>query len=287
MGGLEAPRRPTASRPRSSGRRPRRPFIATYQATLASSLEADGVEVVLNVAPERPDRRARAAAAVQPGALTASPTSSSSTPIAPEPALDLVDAGARRRHPRDVDASCRSTARTPITVTYNAVLQAMVDGRDGVRRDRRQGLRARGHRHPGDPESSSRWDDGRDEALALCPDVRSSAQVQGLFQPPVAQQAVVQYLSTNPAGVDAVLQAGTMGWAIRDAFEPVRAAGPADRRYRRIAGLRRVGRCRTPTTPTSARRHRPSRWRQSAAQIGLKMLAGAGPKMNHIVWQPS
>jgi hypothetical protein len=25
---------------------------------------------------------------------------------------------------------------------------------------------------------------------------------------------------------------------------------------------------------------------QSAAQIGLKVLSGAGPKVNHIVWQP-
>ena len=54
--------------------------------------------------------------------------------------------------------------------------------------------------------------------LELCPDVKVVGSVQGMFQPPLAQQATVQYLSTNPAGVDAVIQTGTMGWAVRDAF---------------------------------------------------------------------
>ena len=88
----------------------------------------------------------------------------------------------------------------------------------------------------------SRGRTATEKALALCPDVTVAGQVQGLFQPPVAQQAVVQYLATNPAGVDAVLQAGTMGWAIRDAFEQSGLPVPPICRYRRFAGLRGVGR---------------------------------------------
>ncbi len=265
------------------GQAPAAPFISTYQSTLADSLEAAGVEIVLNVAPNDPSD--------VPGqlqqfgqALSLQPDIIFFNAAAPEAALDLVS----QAHDAGIPViSMVSQIDSPysISVTYNANLQAMVGAAETVKNIGGKGSLLEVTGIPGISNEIA-WEDGNEKALALCPDVTVAGQAQGMFQPPVAQQAVVQYLATNPAGVDAVVQAGTMGWAIRDAFEqsglpvpPISDIGAsqgfaawaaADPDYPYVGTA-------TPAVPMA----------QSAAQIGLKVLAGAGPKVNHVVWAPA
>ncbi|APZ35409.1 hypothetical protein BOH66_15020 [Microbacterium aurum] len=264
------------------GQAPAAPFIAAYQGALADSLEAYGVDVVLNVAPNDPTD--------VPGqlqqfgqALSLKPDIIFFNAAAPEAALDLVS----QAHDAGIPViSMVSQIDSPyaISVTYNANLQAMVGAAYTLQNIGGEGSILEVTGIPGISNEIA-WEDGTEKALALCPDVTVAGQAQGMFQPPVAQQAVVQYLATNPAGVDAVLQAGTMGWAIRDAFEqsgipvpPIADIGAsqgfaawaaADPAYPYVGTS-------TPAVPMA----------QSAAQIGVKVLSGAGPKLNHIVWEP-
>lgn len=265
------------------GQAPAAPFIATYQGALADSLEAYGIDVVLNVAPNDPTD--------VPGqlqqfgqALSLKPDIIFFNAAAPEAALDLVS----QAHDAGIPViSMVSQIDSPyaVTVTYNSNLQAMVGAAETLKNINGKGSILEVTGIPGISNEIA-WEDGTEKALALCPDVTVAGQAQGMFQPPVAQQAVVQYLATNPAGVDAVLQAGTMGWAIRDAFEqsglpvpPIADIGAsqgfaawaaADESYPYVGTS-------TPAVPMA----------QSAAQVGVKVLAGAGPKVNHIVWQPN
>lgn len=264
------------------GTSPAAPFISVYQQTLASALEEAGVDVVLNVAPNDPSD--------VPGqlqqfsqAISLKPDVIFLNPVAPEPALDLVEEAHAAGIPV-VSIVVPIDSPYAVSVTYNAVLQSMqtasaVFGSIGGSGDV---LEVTGV--PGIPVQVF-WDAGRDASLELCPDIDVIGSVQGLFQPPLAQQAVVQYLATNPAGVDAVIQAGTMGWAIRDAFAqagqpvpPIQDAGGSRGMVAYAAandGYPYVG---TATPPVDMAR--------MAAQVGVKILAGAGPKLNHIVWAP-
>ena len=201
---------------------------------------------------------------------------------APEAALDLVS----QAHDAGIPViSMVSQIDSPysITVTYNS--QSPGHGRRG--RTRVKSIDGKGSllEVTGIPGISNEiaWEDGTEKALALCPDVTVAGQVQGMFQPPVAQQAVVQYLATNPAGVDAVLQAGTMGWAIRDAFEQSGLPVPPIADIGASQGFAAWA-AANPDYPYVGTATPAVAMAQSAAQIGLKVLAGAGPKVNHVVW---
>jgi ribose transport system substrate-binding protein len=264
------------------GQAPAAPFIATYQGALAESLKAYGVDVILNVAPNDPtDVPGQLQQFAQ--ALSLKPDIIFFNAAAPEAAIDLVS----QAHDAGIPViSMVSQIDSPyaISVTYNANLQAMVGAAETVKNINGKGSLLEVTGIPGISNEIA-WEDGTKKALALCPDVTIAGQAQGMFQPPVAQQAVVQYLATNPAGVDAVLQAGTMGWAIRDAFQqsgmpvpPIADIGASQGFAAWAEGQNSypyVGTA-TPAVPMA----------QSAAQIGLKVLSGAGPKVNHIVWQP-
>ena len=84
------------------GQAPAAPFIATYQSTLADSLEAAGVDIVLNVAPNDPSD--------VPGqlqqfgqALSLKPDIIFFNATAPEAALDLVSQAHDAGIPGDLD----------------------------------------------------------------------------------------------------------------------------------------------------------------------------------------
>ncbi len=264
------------------GQAPAAPFIATYQETLADSLEAYGIDVVLNVAPNDPTD--------VPGqlqqfgqALSLKPDIIFFNAAAPEAALDLV----AQAHDAGIPViSMVSQIDSPysITVTYNANLQAMVGAAHTLQSIDGKGSILEVTGIPGISNEIA-WEDGTEKALALCPDVTVAGQAQGMFQPPVAQQAVVQYLATNPAGVDAVLQAGTMGWAIRDAFEQSGLPVPPIADIGGSQGFAAWA-AADPAYPYVGTATPAVAMAQSAAQIGVKVLAGAGPKLNHVVWQP-
>lgn len=264
------------------GTSPAAPFISVYQDTLASALGDAGVEVVLNVAPNDPSD--------VPGqlqqfsqAISLKPDIIFFNPVAPEPALDLVEEAHAAGIPV-VSVVVPIDSPYAISITYNGVLQSMetasaVFGSIGGSGDV---LEVTGV--PGIPNQLF-WDAGRDKALELCPDIKVVSSVQGLFQPPLAQQAVVQYLATNPAGVDAVIQAGTMGWAIRDAFTQAGQPVPPIQDVGASQGMAAFA-AANPDYPYVGTATPPVDMAKAAAQIGIKVLSGAGIKLNHIVNRP-
>ncbi|MCC2028856.1 substrate-binding domain-containing protein [Microbacterium sp. YMB-B2] len=264
------------------GQAPAAPFIAAYQETLAAALEDAGVDVILNVAPNDPTdvpgqlQQFSQAIALKPDIIFFNPG-------APEPAIGLVDEAHAAGIPV-VSVVVPIDSPNAISVTYNAVLQSMttasavfdsIGGAGSV-------LEVTGV--PGIPNEIF-WEAGRDYALEECRDIKVVGSVQGLFQPPLAQQAVVQYLTTNPAGVDAVIQAGTMGWAIRDSFAQAGQPIPPIQDVGSSQGMAAYA-LENPDYPYVGTATPPVAMAKMAAQVGVKVLAGAGPKVNHIVWNP-
>ncbi|WP_431778974.1 substrate-binding domain-containing protein [Microbacterium aurantiacum] len=264
------------------GQAPAAPYIATFQAQLLESLEAQDIEVVANLAPNDPTD--------VPGqiqmfnqALSLKPDIIFLNPAAPEAALDLV-AQAHDAGIPVVSTVVPLDSPYAISLANNSNLQAMETAAGVLGAIGGTGTILQVDGVPGIPPQLF-WEDGIENALELCPDVTIAGQVQGFFQPPAAQQAVVQYLATNPAGVDAVFQAGSMGWAIRDAFQQAGLEVPPIQDINASQGMAAFA-AANPDYPYFGTATPPIPAAKAAAQIGIKVLAGAGPKVNQIVWGP-
>lgn len=262
------------------GQAPSAPAIAVYTKSLVASLQAAGVNIVLNVAPTSPTD--------VPGqiqmfnqALALKPDVIYFMPAAAEASVQLIAAAKAANIPVIVGLNPVDSPDA-VNVVQNNTLQAMESASGIVNAMGGKGDVLEVLGIPGIAVEKN-WEAGIEATLKLCPNVTVAGKVTGLFQPPVAQQAVVQWLSTHPTGVSGVLQAGTMGWAIRDAFiksnvpvPPISDNGASqgmaswalaqkDYKYIGIA---------TPMDPQA----------KLLAQVGLRILAGAGPKINQIVW---
>jgi ribose transport system substrate-binding protein len=264
------------------GQAPAAPYIATFQKQLTASLTAQGVDIVANFAPKDPTD--------VPGqiqmfnqALSLKPDVIFFNPAAPEASVNL----AKQAHDAGIPViSMVTQLNSPyaITITQNSQLQAMetAAGVFGAIGGKGSVLEVTGV--PGIPPEVL-WEGGVKKALALCPDVKIASQVQGLFQPAAAQQAVVQYLATNPAGVDGVLQAGGMGWAARDGFQQSGQKVPPIQDILASQGMIAYASANK-DYPYFGTATPPIPMAKAAAQIGLKVLEGAGPKVNQIIWAP-
>nr|WP_274637172.1 substrate-binding domain-containing protein [Microbacterium bovistercoris] len=264
------------------GQAPAAPFIAAFQKQLAESLTAEGVKIVANLAPNDPTD--------VPGqiqmfnqALSLKPDVIFFNAAAPESSVTL----AKQAYDAGIPViSMVATLDSPyaITVAFNTPLQAMETGAGVLGAIGGKGSVLEVNGIPGIP-SQTLWEAGSKAVLDLCPDVKVAGQVQGLYQPPAAQQAVVQYLATNPAGVDGVLQAGTMGLAIRDGFTQAGLTPPPIQDISASQGMIAYA-AANPSYPYFGTATPPIPQAKATAQIGLKVLEGAGPKINHIVWAP-
>ncbi|MET0781726.1 MAG: substrate-binding domain-containing protein [Microbacterium sp.] len=264
------------------GQAPAAPYIAAYQEQLVDSLEALDVDIVANLAPNDPTD--------VPGqiqmfnqALSLAPDIIFLTPAAPDAALDLVQQAYDAGIPV-ISAIVPLDSPYAVSIANNSNLQAMETAAGILGAIGGTGSILKVDGVPGIPPQLF-WEDGIEKALELCPDVTIAGQVQGFFQPPAAQQAVVQFLATNPAGADAVFQAGSMGWAIRDAFEQAGLPVPPIQDINASQGMAAYA-AANPDYPYFGTATPPIPAAQAAAQIGVKVLAGAGPKMNQIVWGP-
>jgi ribose transport system substrate-binding protein len=120
--------------------------------------------------------------------------------------------------------------------------------------------------------------------LDACPDVKLAGEIDGNFAPPAVRAAVLQYLATNPGKVDGVFHTATMGASIIGAFQ-------------------QAGRDVPPVTAMAAQKGELAYWSQNRSnyrtvgfagganalanlitRVTLRMLAGQGPKLNHIPW---
>lgn len=261
------------------GMPPASPFIATLTESLRTSLKEADVEIVADLAPDEPSnvplqlQQFNEALALKPDIIFY-------MAIAPEPAVDLATAAGEAGIPV-VAVQVPIDSEYAVTVTGNPVLQQMETSAGVLASIGGSGSVLRVAGIPGIPNET--WaQEGVEHVLDLCPDVSLAGEVTGLFQPPTAQSAVLQFLATNPAGVDAVLQSGTMGLGILNAFEESGLPVPP---INENGGSRGFGAwaLNNPDYPYFGTSTPAVETGEVAVQVGLRILAGAGPKVNHIV----
>lgn len=68
--------------------------------------------------------------------------------------------------------------------------------------------------------------DAAEQVLAACPDINVVGTVYGGYSNSVTKSALVTFLASHPGDIDAVLQIGTMGAGVWDAFESVGREAP-------------------------------------------------------------
>ncbi|APH46033.1 hypothetical protein BMW26_14505 [Microbacterium sp. 1.5R] len=264
------------------GMPPASPFIATMTEAIRSSLEAEGVEIVADFAPDDPSnvplqlQQFNEALALKPDVIIY-------TPIAPEPSIDLVkqafDAGIpviAAQVPIDSEYAISVTRNVPLAVAeVTAGTLGAIGGKGSV-------LRVQGI--PGIPNTTFA-DLGTDAILDTCPEVKVVGEVTGFFQPATAQAEVLKFLSTNPAGVDAVLQSGTMGLGIYNAFVESGLEAPPIADDGATQGFSAWA-LQNPDYPYFGTTTPSVRTGEVVAEVALRTLKGEGPKINQIV-QPS
>lgn len=168
-----------------------------------------------------------------------------------------------------------------ISVGFNNVLQAMETSARVYTSMNGEGSVLRVHGIPGiaqDTDSST----GFDAAMKLCPGISQAGEATGFYQAAQAQSATLQFLATNPAGVGGVLQSGVMGLGILQAFtESGREPAPiadlgATKGFLAWAAA-------NPDYPYVGTGTPSVRMGETMANVGLRVLAGQGPKINQLV----
>ncbi|WP_320537110.1 substrate-binding domain-containing protein [Pseudarthrobacter sp. IC2-21] len=264
------------------GMPPASPFIASMSESIRKSLKAEGVRIVGEFAPDDPSNVPLQLQQFNE-ALSLKPDVIIYTAIAPEPSVDLAkaahDAGiplVAAQVPIDSEYAVSVTRNTPLAIAQvTAGTVGAIGGKGKV-------LRVDGI--PGIPVSTFAAQ-GIDAVLENCPDIKVAGTVTGFFQPATAQAEVQKFLATNPAGVDAVLQAGTMGVGIRNAFEESGMEVPPIADDGSSQGFSSWA-LANPEYPYFGTTTPSVRTGEAVVDVALRILKGEGPKINQIV-EPS
>lgn len=261
------------------GMPPASPFIAVMSDAIRSSLKEAGVDIIADFAPDDPSnvplqlQQFNEALALKPDVIIY-------TPIAPEPSIDLVKAAHAAGIPV-VAAQTPIDSEFAVTVTHNSTLSIAEDSAGVLKAIGGKGSVLRVAGIPGIPNETFAKS-GMDLMLKTCPDVKVAGEVTGLFQPATAQAEVLKFLATHPQGVDGVLQSGTMGLGIYNAFvesglpvPPINDDG-ASRGFAAWA-------LNNPDYPYIGTTTPAARTGEVVADVALRILKGEGPKINQIV----
>jgi len=264
------------------GMPPASPFIASMSEAIRTSLKAEGVRIVGEFAPDDPSNVPLQLQQFNE-ALSLKPDVIIYTAIAPEPSVDLAkaahDAGiplVAAQVPIDSEYAVSVTRNTPLAIAQvTAGTVRAIGGKGNV-------LRVDGI--PGIPVSTFAAL-GIDAVLKNCPEIKVAGSVTGFFQPATAQAEVQKFLATHPAGVDAVLQAGTMGVGIRNAFEESGLEAPPIADDGSSQGFSSWA-LANPDYPYFGTTTPSVRTGEAVVDVALRILKGEGPKVNQIV-EPS
>ncbi|MDF9277923.1 substrate-binding domain-containing protein [Arthrobacter sp. EH-1B-1] len=264
------------------GMPPASPFIASMSEAIRTSLQDNGVKIVGDFAPDDPSNVPLQLQQFNE-ALSLKPDVIIYTAIAPQPSVGLAkaahDAGiplVAAQIPIDSEFAVSVTRNTPLAVAQvTAGTVGALGGKGTV-------LRVEGI--PGIPASTFA-NMGIDAVLKNCPEIKVAGSVTGFFQPATAQVEVQKFLATNPAGVDGVLQAGTMGVGIRNAFEESGMEVPPIADDGSSHGFSSWA-LANPDYPFFGTTTPSVRTGEAVVDVALRILKGDGPKINQIV-QPS
>lgn len=264
------------------GMPPASSFVNLMLDTVRQELAAADVEIIADLAPDDPTnvplqlQQFSQAVALKPDVIFF-------IPLAGEPSIDAVKSAGEAGIPV---ISMQSTVDSEyaVSLTGNSVLQAMNVGAETLKTIGGTGNVLRVTGIPG-ISTEVYAEDGFQNILELCPDVNIAGEVTGFYEATTAQTATLQYLATNPAGVDAVLQSGTMGLGVLNAFHESGQEAPpigdigATQGFAAWAAENTEYPYAGSTTPTV-------RQSQVAVDIALRILRGEGPKINQFVNDP-
>jgi ribose transport system substrate-binding protein len=131
-----------------------------------------------------------------------------------------------------------------------------------------------------DKDTQTAWD----KVLALCPNIKVAGKTVGFFSPPAVKGAVLQFLSTHPEKIDAVLETATQAPAVIQAFQQ---AG------RPVPPVTDVGAERASLSYWSANRSKgydtigtiagAGNYADAGYRVAIHMLLGHGPKVTDMV----
>ncbi|MGO1543474.1 MAG: ABC transporter substrate-binding protein [Gulosibacter sp.] len=192
------------------------PFQTNLHDGLIEGLESAGIEVIADLAaPDQVDVGAQSQQFQQ--VLSQSPDIIFFGPLAAEPAIELVNQAGEAGIPV---VSLHQSTNSPyaVSVVFNNVLEAMTAGAGVATSMGGEGTVLRVHGVQGIAQDNEAGV-GYSAVLDNCPGIEQVSEVNGMYQTAPTQQAVVQFLSTNPAGVDGVLSSGAMGLGIIQGFE--------------------------------------------------------------------
>lgn len=205
-------------------------------------------------------------------------------PIAPGPSVEVMNAAAKAGIPV-VSAWNSTPTASAVSVGLNNFLQAATVAAKVVTAMGGKGDILLVHGIPGIQQDSDAMA-GYKAVLALCPNIKVAGEVTGGYVNATAKAAVLQFLSTHPAGVDGVLQSGTMGLGVLNAFQQLgkkvppladlgSSRGTVAYAHQNSSTFQQFG-TSTPDTAIGV----------AIGKVALKMLAGDGPKVNQIITQP-
>ncbi|KFF98901.1 hypothetical protein IQ62_21715 [Streptomyces scabiei] len=205
-------------------------------------------------------------------------------PIAPGPSAKVMDAAAKAGIPVVSGWTTTPTA-SAVSVGFNNWLQAATTAAKVVQSMGGKGSVLLVHGIPGVQQDADAMA-GFKAVLAQCPDIKVAGEVTGGYVNATTKAAVLQFLSTHPAGVDGVLQSGNMGLGVINAFQQLgkkvppladlgSTRGTIAYAHKNASDYQEFG-TGTPNTAIGT----------AIAKVALKILAGDGPKVNQIVTQP-
>lgn len=258
---------------------PTNPYIAQLYDGLRASLEDAGVEIIADYAvAENSDVPGQLQQFNE--AVAADPDIIFFTALAPAPAVEAVKASAAAGIPV-VGVEVPIESENAVSVARNSVLQAMDGGAAVVNAMGGKGSVLEIAGIPGIATDTLAWV-GYDAVLELCPDITVAGEITGNFVAATAQAETVKFLATNPAGAGGVLQAGTMGYSALQAFEdsgidpvPISDIG---------SGMGFINWAADhPDYPYIGSANPAEYMGKVNAEVGLRILAGEGPKVNLLV----
>jgi ribose transport system substrate-binding protein len=119
--------------------------------------------------------------------------------------------------------------------------------------------------------------------FAKCPNIKLDSSIVGEFQPPVAKQATLTWLSSHPQPVAGVVQAAVMGAGIIQAFQQTGRPQPALGNIQASAGDLAYWNEHKGTYKSVATTIPPDDIARATAYTVSHILSGHGPKVNEIV----
>ncbi|MFZ0040701.1 MAG: substrate-binding domain-containing protein [Solirubrobacteraceae bacterium] len=119
--------------------------------------------------------------------------------------------------------------------------------------------------------------------FAKCPNITLDSSIVGEFQPPVAKQATLTWLSSHPQPVAAAVQAAVMGSGIIQAFEQTGRPQPALGNIQASSGDLAYWNEHKSTYKSIATTIPPDDIARATAYTVSHILSGHGPKVSEIV----